>query len=271
MEPQCVRDLRWVVETPSLIDGDNVVAPSTFNVGDIDPDELHRFLADRAGHRVGRYFENLILFWLTRIRQIDLVAHGHQIQDGTKTVGEIDFLFRDEAGRLNHCEAAVKFFLHHPHDGTSDYPGPNARDNFEKKVAKLFDKQLRVSEEYFPDVEVREAFVRGLIFYHPSIGEPETGPDRLSCSHLRGIWVRSSELQLLQKFDNCRGSILNKPLWLSHPDSSECVSWSVLVDELTEHFAGSDFPVMVSLMDAPASEVCRAFVVSDSWPLNGRG
>ncbi|MFK7818630.1 MAG: DUF1853 family protein, partial [Planctomycetaceae bacterium] len=87
MESQGVRDLRWVLESPSLLDGDNVVPSVKFEASDIHPNELHAFINEHACHRVGRYFEMLILFWMSHIRRVDFIFHGHQIQEGTLTVG----------------------------------------------------------------------------------------------------------------------------------------------------------------------------------------
>lgn len=260
MQRQSIRDLRWVLETPSLIDDPLAVPTIRFEPEAIDPDELDAFLTERASHRVGRYFESLVLFWLERIRKVEIVAHGHQIRDGNRTIGEIDFLFRDEEGRLNHWEAAVKFFLHCPQPTGSHFPGPNAKDNFERKVSKLFDKQLPLSKEHFSDVDIRKAFVRGVMFYHPNVGEPDTLPYRLAGDHQRGRWIRSSELKFLEQPTVRSFVIVPKPTWLAAPQTSPAT-----IGELENHFARFDFPMMLSVIDE-AKEERRMFVVPETWP-----
>ncbi len=257
---QIVEDLLWVVNSPSLIDDAEVVSLKS---GDIDADELKRFLDERPGHRVGRYFENLVAFWLDRIVGVEMVAAGEQVWEGTRTVGEIDFVFRTNSSTLVHWETAVKFFLHCPNDGDSDFPGPNASDNFERKMTKLFEKQLPLSDRVYPDVVQRRAFVRGRMFYHPSVGEPELFPDRLAPNHLRGTWIRESELDWFDEFESSRGLIVMKPYWLATPvDQTSRVPVSELCDQLGAHFRCSRNPALVAVEGAG-----YVFVVPETWPV----
>ena len=81
-----------------MVCGDNVVAPMKLDVGSVDVEHLEDFISKRPDRRVGHYFETLILYWLTHIVKVELIAHGQQIMDGKRTVGELDFLFRDRDG-----------------------------------------------------------------------------------------------------------------------------------------------------------------------------
>jgi len=257
---QAVADLLWVVNSPSLIEPADAVG--TLRADDVDAERLTAFLAERPGHRVGRYFEHLVLFWLREIRGLEIIASGLQVQDGTRTVGEIDFVFRDTHGK-QHWETAVKFFLHCPTGSSSDYPGPNASDNFERKMARLFDKQLRLGESVFPDITRRRAFVRGRMFYHPDVGEPTERPKRLAADHQRGVWIRESELSWLERQEPARGCIANKPQWLAPPvDPQKLVPVRELIAQLTQHFERSRHPVLIML----PGTVDQMFVVPDSWP-----
>lgn len=258
---QAVADLLWVVNSPSLVD-DEVTDPS-LSAEAVDSDRLAGFLEDRRSHRVGRYFESLVLFWLQEICEFQIVASGLQVQDGTRTVGEIDFVFRDGAGTLQHWETAVKFFLHCPRQSESDFPGPNASDNFERKMTRLFEKQLRLSESVFPEVTTRRAFVRGRMFYHPDVGEPETLPERLSADHQRGVWIRESELEWFEPYQAASGCVASKPHWLAPPvEASELIAVPELVRHLRQHFEQTRYPALVMLPGV----VDQMFVVSDSWP-----
>lgn len=269
MRSQAIEDLLWVLQSPPLIVGANVVEPITVDADAIDAAELTEFLAMRPGHRVGKYFENLVLFWLERIRKVEIVATNIQIQDGTRTLGEIDFLFRDEQGNLNHWEASVKFFLHFPNDNGSHYPGPNASDNFERKITKLLERQLPISEIHYPDVTVRRAFVRGKLFYHSQIEQPSVLPDHMNPAHLRGRWIRQTELEALAQYKNATGHILWKPLWLTAPVTGDGSTIEELIGSLRDHFAKSAYPVLISITqpgNTAAAEIERLFVVPSSWP-----
>lgn len=173
-------DLTWAIASPSLL-ADCPVVPD-FDPDRVDPEHLAAFLAETPGHRVGRYFERLVLYWLQYVRRVEIVAKSLQIREGNRTVGEIDLLFRDEQHRLNHWEIAVKFYLHFQHKNLSGshFIGPNAADTFERKMERLFGHQLPRSEASFPEVEIRQAFVKGRIFYHPNQELPHELPMRLA-------------------------------------------------------------------------------------------
>lgn len=267
MPSQAVDDLLWVVNSPSFVGGSQVAVTQTLDVADIDARHLESFLRVRPAHRVGRYFESLLHYWYEWLRGVEVVEAGLQIRDGKRTIGEIDFLYRNESEILVHCEASVKFFLHHQRDGLSDYPGPNASDDFERKAAKLFDQQLPLSEEHVPEVKLREAFVKGMVFYHWNAESPERRPERMAPDHLTGRWLRESELDVLAAQPGMVGLIAEKPHWLAPPHGL-AVDVSTLATQLREHFNGErPHPVMLSLreQDAPG-EAERVFAVSDRWP-----
>lgn len=279
---QAIRDLEWVLNSPSLIDDPQAVGAirldhecnQVFDCNSLSGaqlNELAQFCERGVEHKVGRYFEDLVGFWLQHLRQVEMVGQGIQVRDEKRTIGEIDFLFRDENGLLTHLEVAAKFYLHNPdsHE-VSDFPGPNATDNFERKSDKLFNDQLALSIQHYPEVKQRLALVRGTLFYHPSILRPKELPSRMSAKHAEGVWIRASELNLLDIFSS--GVIAPKPFWFSSLAPVREVACEVkpvveLKSELRDHFAENAYPVMVSLAGSEGGSTAeRFFVVSDSWP-----
>ena len=100
---QATLDLCWAVNSPSLVNGADVAPTPGIAVDEIDQEHLASFLSEqKPGHQVGRYFEQLIHYWLRHIREVEVVATGLPLKDGKITVGEIDFLFRDEFDTLVH-------------------------------------------------------------------------------------------------------------------------------------------------------------------------
>lgn len=288
---QSIRDLEWALTSPSLI-APSIPArgiASSINSTGLDPlqEKLDDFLQGesprRDQYRVGRYFERLLLFYLQHIRQVEVVASAQQIQEEGRTIGELDFVFRDESG-LQHWEVAVKFYLHFPgeHISGSHLIGPDPRDNFETKITRLFEHQLPISEKVFPDIAERHAFVKGRVFCHPSFTPPDTLPAELSPAHLRGVWLYHGELDWLSRLPKSSSptlaKIVQKPFWLSPDvvaDAKVGLSAEGLlpIDQMQEllqqHFRESSTPRLVSLLSRQAQEwreFERVFVVSESWP-----
>ncbi len=265
MISQAVADLCWAVNSPSLVDGLHVMPPAVVEADSVDAEHLEHFLSEQhASYRVGRYFESLIEYWLGHIRKHEITARGLQLRDGKITVGELDFLYRDEAGVLVHCEAAVKFFLCVPGHTPSEFPGPNANDNLEAKITKLFDTQLTRSAEHVPDVGKRLGLMKGMLFSRNG-DDDVAAPQRLSPAHLRGSWVRLDEIDSLP---GDRFAIAGKPHWLAPQVDADVLPKDDLARYLQAHFDQTDQPVMISSRSAgdEAVEVDRLFVVSATWP-----
>ncbi|NOX98823.1 MAG: DUF1853 family protein [Verrucomicrobia bacterium] len=278
-----LRDLRWVIDSPFLMHSadsgqSGLVAQSGFDAGDISVEEAEIFTGKYSGHRVGYYFESLIHYWLKHVRKVEVLAQGFQVMQEGRTLGELDFVFRDEEGMVNHWEVAAKFYLYCEARKVkgSHYIGPNAQDTFELKREKILGKQLPLSEKVFPEVSVRQAFVKGRIFYHPEAEVPEGLPEGMTPDHLRSIWIRYSELSWLEGVANATAGayhLIAKPYWLA----PECFSVSgssrftfrELNERLGAHFSEQKNPVLVSALiqdEEVWRERCRVFVVADDWP-----
>lgn len=278
LESQHVRDLKWAIMSPSLItaSGAEVNAAQFSNENPIDEQNLATFLAQYSNFRVGTYFEGLVLFWLKEICKRRIIHQQQQIFEENRTVGEIDFLFEDETGIVNHWETAVKFYLHFSDNNAtgSHFVGPNAVDTFEKKIKRLLEHQLPFSQKYFPEVAKRAAFVKGYIFYHPYVTHPVQLPENMSASHLKGTWIRHSELPWLNDQNgHNKFRVLHKPYWLSpevsNSQGQDLSSFEELKSQLNTHFLSSERPLLVSVLTCQQTNYCeinRVFIVSESWP-----
>ncbi len=269
MTSQALLDLEWVLTSTSLVDDPRALGAVPFDASDVDADHLDAFLAARGEHRVGRYFEHLMHYWLAHVRKVDVVEVGMQIIDNDRrTLGEIDFLYRDEQGELTHCEVAVKFFLHYPNDDGSHFPGPAARDNFERKANQLFDVQLELSQQHVPDVTKRVGIVKGRVFHQVGAPEPTGLPHRLNPNCLGGAWVSEKDVANLDTFGDVGFHFVQKPHWFAPLHDAEIVSRADFLAQLSNHFDGPAYPVMLSLRASDGTEVERCFVVPDAWPGN---
>lgn len=281
-----VRDLMWVANSPSLLAFSGEMASTgkhneacsvasdqpSLKQSEIDTGHLQGFLAKNPHSTVGRYFESLVYYWIKYVRGLEILVWNEQIKRAGRTVGEIDLIFRNEQGRLVHWETAVKFFLHipQPHSFTSDYVGPNSRDDLDRKINHLFGHQLKQSLDGPVNPRFREAFVRGCIFYHPSKPAPEQKHGQLHAAHLRGCWIHSSEVNKLPQSGDWNYRLMRKPHWLATTPTQLSAIPSIEIDRwMKQHFKYSDRPVMLCT-DRLSGKVSgapeRIMIVSDQWP-----
>ena len=163
-QQQVVRDLAWILASPSLLDkqgwwaghavGDDwcqrIYAEHLDWLAELDrdPAPLLRQLSD-SGHpasprfRLGHYAEQLLACWLRRVAPAQQVACTVPVRQGQKTLGEFDLLWR-EGETLHHWELAWKLQLH---PGSADagldaWLGLHPADRLTEKLEHLFRVQL---------------------------------------------------------------------------------------------------------------------------------
>jgi len=269
---QGARDLRWTIESPSLADPGrpDVTSPTWPPDTGIREDGLSSWLAARSTHRVGRYFEDLIAFYLTEIRGARLIAHGRQVLEEGKTLGEIDFLFDEPSGERVHWEVAVKFYLQAEgaHPGGSRLIGPNASDTWERKAERLFGSQLALGPAVDPSITRSEALVKGRICHHVHEFAEPLEAEYLSSRCSRGMWLRFGELEKWLEEDSSESgyTILEKPHWLGPPvDSSRYSGSTTFFDQVMDRTAESNRPIAFHRAAAEAG-TSFGFLVPDDWP-----
>ena len=281
---QLVRDLLWAVNSPALLKttDDHCCDSNVWGLKEQDIQAAHLvdFMTSRNVRSLGKYFEGLVSYWLHHLRRVDVLFESFAIREQKRTVGEIDFIFIDEQNRVTHWEVAVKFYLFSPlsHGLGSHYLGPNAVDTLDRKIERIFGQQLPRSKKCFPNVELRQAFVKGRIFY-PLMHQREL-PEHphLSCTHLDGSWLRQADIgqqggDPVWRAENVRYQVLDKPHWLSVVDgpavSDHLMPFGDFLFCMNRHFSDSQrCPLVVQLESDGVGyvETRRFFVVPDCWP-----
>lgn len=94
--------------------------------------------------KLGHLFEDALASLLVASHKVDLLHQNLQLRDENRTtVGEMDFLIRHRSNSaLVHLELATKFYLAVETPSGITLPGPDARDNYFRKLARLRDHQL---------------------------------------------------------------------------------------------------------------------------------
>jgi uncharacterized protein len=304
---QALCDLRWLLLSPPLLDSRHArFSGQVFEFTlqqrqqielwlcqlERRPELLMQWLANSSQKhlaRLGRYAEQLLEFFLRFgpthflvAANIALRADANARKGDHTTVGEIDYLLKDQEGGVWHWELAVKYFLCRDCDQptTADLIGPDAVESFDHKLDKLFLRQLRHSAPaaYAQECWQPAAFTRGWIFYPHA--RPHLTVEQLSHHHLRGTWLTLEQLQQLSEkppFVAEQFVILDRQRWLSttlypsvDPIAQPLLNARALAQAIEARWLGpfvsGVLVAQMQLNEDHMAEVHRFFVVPNVWP-----
>jgi hypothetical protein len=293
-----VRDLAWVIGSPGLPDASHpdyhgrVVEDAWCHAQlqacipwltalDLSPQQLHDYIAAHPTRRLGHYFETLISFWLLHMPDTQLIASNLQVQNGQRTLGEYDFLFRDASGSVCHWEAAIKFYLQaEPLPEQRSFIGPGTRDRLDLKLDRVFQHQLLLGDciagqQALPrgiKLDKTQAFIKGYLFYHAAAFNKDS-IQGISAFHLSGWWIRHTLDELPQASTDSRWIILPRMRWLSPahlPADAEVMSLETLNKLLAAHFSLNHDALLLFELHRTKygwQEISRGFAVCGTWPV----
>ncbi len=286
---EIVRDLHWLITSPSLMSlPESESSDWLFNASLIDqrlaeldkqPQPLLSNLRQQAQFRLGYYFEDLIRIYIEKFIQPTDFKYNIQVCRDKTTVGEYDFLMALSSGLNVHLEAAVKFYLCTSEDPThcslDSFVGPNRKDKLSRKWQRLTEHQLQLSKTdagkaqamalgLLPDQH--SLLLRGYLFYPFRAWQEYQPPAPINTDHLRGWWLRVSEIESLG--NNYQYVVLMKPRWMALARCSfqETLSNAELI-EATHRIAT---PMLVARLRYNETrgawyESDRGFIVPDYW------
>ena len=287
-----VADLAWAVSSPPLLypqaEACDWYTAKWFEVLfddiaghlaelDRNPGPLEALLAQQKDLRLGNYFETLWAYALSISSRYQLLERNLQVIDGERTVGEFDFIVKDnDTGRCSHWELAVKFYL-----GLGDttahacWHGPHKKDRLDRKVAHLRDRQTLLSQQprarqllAARGIRIDDCGVilKGRLFYPWKRMSPAHYPESANPSHLRSQWLTLP--QFVEAFDR---DDRFKPLigrgWMAKIPTQ--FDMPVLTGKaLIEHLECGNYrlPLQVDRLKGP-SELETLFIVDKNWPL----
>lgn len=228
--PQLITDLKWVINSPSLLIESppqikwKFLKPDYFNVCtdwfiqlQQDPKDLISFFKLDHQFILGKYFELLVQFIFKSFNGFSLITSGLQVIKNGRTVGEIDFVFKNLIDhKITHLEVAVKYYMGYKSSAKhSMWIGPNGMDNLEGKIQK-FTTQLSMAgfaEELIdlnPASFKRKVLLKGYFFKHIST---DLRPHFCNTAAFFSEWLYISELDEIIH-QNKKYTIVPKRLWL---------------------------------------------------------
>lgn len=279
-----LRHLAWLCQAPQLYVGEQSFMPQdwlpagwqqTLLAWEQQPDQAPKRLQTPAPRRLGAYFEILYQILIEDLLGWTIEAQNQQIIKDGQTLGELDFLVRNQhTGGLEHHEIAVKFYLGYPGQAGEAplWYGPNSRDRLDLKTDRLLTHQskmalrpegLQLLQQLGLDEPVTpKVFMPGYLF------QPEVHalplPEQVDADLHTGHWRR------LSTFSAADGIWvpLHKPDWLGPYWQSDCPEPSAVgarVRECTEQ----DWPCLLARLEQTKKgwqERERCFLVPDDWP-----
>lgn len=98
--------------------------------------------------RLGHVIEKIVAHYIRSSKNYIILHENLQIIEGKQTLGELDFILLNKTNQQTlHLEIAYKFYLLDPSISevqTNCWIGPNRRDSFVEKIAKLAQKQFPI-------------------------------------------------------------------------------------------------------------------------------
>ena len=289
--PVPVRDLQWAISSPLLLDQPPLpnlfISPETTDLLrklHSNPAPLLEFLVDKETKALGAYFEHLIIFWLSNLPSVSLIASNVQVFRDKQTIGEIDVLF-EQGEKIFHWEMAVKFYLNiKSGQKASHFVGPRLKDSLDAKLQRIFSHQIPLlkapeTQKILTDLEVKKvvssAMVKGMLFQPMSRRSTQKNqfPPEVSNTCPTGSWVTFQMLDKIENPDFSHFLILKKAQWFTdfyYPEEVISGDINSLKKCAAEQIKIHHTPVMACLFGAKDRGVfksdTRIFIVPDEWP-----
>jgi len=281
-----VRDLAWALSSPPVLQRsdpqvrwpeNNWFKQISGKYADVlerldrDPRPLRKIVDARKDRRLGSYFETLWHFWLNSNRRYRLLFANLPLHSGSRTLGEFDFLVKDQkTGKTLHWEIAVKFYL-----GMADtsqptnWLGPARRDRLDIKTSRLLDHQgrlphhpqaIQLFEQLGIQVDETWLILKGRLFY--PIRVYANKPYGAYPGHLRGFWIDQRSLSSLE---TSLWLPLERRQWLAplaRIDPAICLDNRALIEKWQN--TPLQYPLCIARI-IKGMEVERGFVVANNW------
>lgn len=220
---------------------------------------------------LGKYAEELILYYLRNQTQVTLLANNIQLIQEKLTVGELDYLLYDKIAKENiHLEFAIKFYLQMNLKGKTTFLGPSTKDWMKRKLKKLLSHQLQLTKSYcelLPDSVKNIDFtpkvcIKGSLFFHFG----EWNPERRDILN-EGWWLNVNEMEKLNNDSYSFNLITKKGNWI-FPFNKRIERFNFQqLQKKADFLLESRNEIMVVRFNSQGEAIDKGFVVRRNWPL----
>ena len=219
--------------------------------------------------RLGKLVEEFVFHQLRSQDSVSWICDTLQIQEGKRTVGEIDALYYDEETPI-HLEVAYKFYLFDTIESYDEplayWIGPNRKDSLFYKLDKLQNRQFPLLhnsltrtylESYNLDIEniKQKLCFKGQLFLPYKSKDIDVGPLNSEC--IAGFYISYHKMQI---FSALEFFIPTKLDWLVTPNNNvDWINYSAALEAIKLHIDNERSPlVWVKQNDG---ELSKCFIV----------
>lgn len=172
--------------------------------------------------RLGKRVEQFSFHTFEEDKTITILSENIQIQDGKRTVGEIDCLLLKN-GKPFHIEIIYKFYLYDESVGETEiehWIGPNRRDSLFQKLTKLKEKQLPLltnefTKPHLDSLNLNSAKIVQQVYFKAQLFVPFKDFKKtflkINNDCINGFYIHKNELS---QFKDCKFHIPQKLNWL---------------------------------------------------------
>lgn len=282
---QLICDLKWVVKSPGLLAiapqqvswsllADNYFSNCAEWLVEIEknPAILIAFFSSEQQFILGKYFEKLLHFIFKYYDGFSLITVGLQVEKNSRTIGEIDFIYRDLTHHKTiHLEVAVKYYMGYCSSAKHTmWIGPNGMDSLEGKIKK-FSTQLSMAgfadqlKDFNPSTFERKVLLKGYLFKH--IGS-KLMPHFYNQDVLTGRWLYISELGKII-VAKCKYIILPKWYWLGFyfDHNLEIFTGNEIMEAVSAEIESVGKGILLAKLEGTSNKIeTKYMIVPNHWP-----
>ena len=202
--------------------------------------------------RLGKLVERFVSLQLQQDKSISILADNLQIQDNRITIGEIDCLIQQNKQPI-HLEIVYKYYLYDETTGSSEidhWIGPNRKDSFTQKLAKLKEKQLPLlyhncTKTVLEKLNIQIEEIQQRVCFKAQLFVPLQKQNHtfksINSSCIKGFYIKQNEVQ---QFADCQFYIPKKLDWLIDiPTHQLWQTYDAFLEELTPQLNQNTAPL----------------------------